>query len=321
MIRFSCLILLAGIPGISMAQGDFEIPFGGELGYADLQPIDVAALEPAGDSPDLILFFGPEAIPVNVLPELVVDESGRIGGIVSLSWFTDDDTPRLLELPVTGRLRMRSRSLGTVRQLSLSEFTHSWDHALDVRAAAYPDSLRIVGHSRGESQTNPWLSREWTLEFASRVRDLGEARGQFRVTFGPQAVVRLTTTEGTFGAENTRLREWSGDAPLVWAGGEKLAGGTLRMETHFLEPESSVVGRFRLRAQNGPARVVVSGWLPVTYEEAALAVSDGTFDFSTLGLMPTNQLFATPAFTIHERLEWGEEFWDRGQVSLPPNER
>jgi hypothetical protein len=93
------------------------------------------------------------------------------------------------------------------------------------------------------------------------------------------------------------------------------------METRYFEPEGSFVGTFLLRAHNGPARVIVSGWLPITYEEAAIAVADETFDFSTLGLMPTNQLFATPAFTIHERLVWDAEFWDRGQINLPLIER
>jgi hypothetical protein len=302
------------------AQGVFEIPSSGEIGYRDLVPLEMSTLLPNGEIPELMLLCGPEAIPVYVTPELIADENGRVGGIISLSWFDDDDTPRLLELPASGRLRMRSSTIGAMRLWGKSEFHHEWNHALDVRAAIPGATLRLVGSSRGESSVDPTLAREWTLDLTSRVEGLGDASARAMAVFGNEATVRMNTTEGIFGAENTQLRQWSGDANLVLPSGEVRGNGSMTMETHYLEPDGNILGTFLLRAENGHTRTVVSGWVPVTYDEAAIAVSGGTFDFATLGLMETNRLFATPAFTTHTRLRWDDEFWDRGQISPPLQE-
>ncbi len=320
MIRLLLLSLLICIPAASLAQGDFDLPWEGKIGYRDLQPIRMSTIFADDESPDLLLIYGPEAIPVTVVPELVADENGRIGGIISLSWFGDDDNPRLLELPASGRLRMRSRSSGVLFIYSQqSEFLDEWDHAIDIRAAGPQGDIRIIGTSRGESMEDPTQSRVWKMEMISRIEGLGPATGISEFVFGNEAISRFTTTEGIFGAEDTRLRQWSGDAPLVFPNGERRPGGSISMETRYLQPEidGNIAGSFLLRAANGHTRIAVSGWLPVSYDEAAFAVATGNFDFATLGLMPTNRLFATPAYTTHERLRWSDEFWDLGQINPP----
>lgn len=310
----SCALLL---PAVLCGQAVFEIPSEGFVGYRDMAPLRVRTLMQDGESPDLELVFGVEAISVLVSPELIADDYGHIGGVVALSWLDESGTPRLLEWPATGRLRMRTVNHSDFRFPCPSQFRTEWEHHIDIQARGREGSLRIVGHSIGQSATDPTLSREWTWDLSASIEGLGEASALAMVRHGNEAVARFGISEGVFGADNSRLEDWSGDAILLAQETVARGGGTMTMNARYFDEDDNRLGTFFLRAENNGTRLIMSGWLPVTYGEAALAVQDGTFDFATLGLLPTNQLFATPAYTTLERTSWDAGFWDRGQIQLP----